>query len=92
MRHNIAAICMHTNLDAAEGGVNDVLARTLGLDVLEMITDEIIGRVGSLKCEIPIMEFLPFVIESLEAHGLCPPDERVKKLLLMRENETPASP
>lgn len=92
MRHNIAAICMHTNLDAAEGGVNDVLARTLGLDGPEMLTDEKIGRVGTLKCEIPIMEFLPFVIESLEAHGLCPPDERVKKLLLMRENETPASP
>ena len=92
MRHNIAAICMHTNLDAAEGGVNDVLARTLGLDGLEMLTDEKIGRVGTLKCEIPIMEFLPFVIESLEAHGLCPPDERVKKLLLMRENETPVSP
>ena len=26
VRHNIAAICMHTNLDAAEGGVNDILA------------------------------------------------------------------
>lgn len=61
---------MHTNLDAAEGGVNDVLARTLGLDGLEMLTDEKIGRVGTLKCEIPLVEFLPFVIKSLGCHGL----------------------
>ena len=26
VKKNISAICMHTNLDAAEGGVNDVLA------------------------------------------------------------------
>ena len=70
VRHNIAAICMHTNLDAAEDGVNDVLARTLGLDGLEMLTEEKIGRVGTLKCEIPLVEFLPFVIKSLGCHGL----------------------
>ena len=51
VRHNIAAICMHTNLDAAEGGVNDILARTLELKDLEMLTEEKIGRVGTLKCE-----------------------------------------
>lgn len=70
VRHGIAAICMHTNLDAAKGGVNDVLARTLGLDGLEMLTDEKIGRIGTLKCEIPLVEFLPFVIKSLGCHGL----------------------
>ena len=70
VRHNIAAICMHTNLDAAEGGVNDVLARTLGLEDLEMLTEEKIGRVGTLKCELPLVEFLPFVIKSLGCHGL----------------------
>ena len=29
--HKIAAICMHTNLDAADGGVNDCLAAALGI-------------------------------------------------------------
>ena len=70
VRRNIAAICMHTNLDAAEGGVNDVLARTLGLEDLEMLTEEKIGRIGTRKCEIPLVEFLPFVIKSLGCHGL----------------------
>lgn len=30
-RTGISAVCAHTNLDCAEGGVNDVLAQTLGL-------------------------------------------------------------
>ena len=31
VRAGISAICMHTNLDAAEGGVNDVLADLFGI-------------------------------------------------------------
>ncbi len=31
IKHGISAICAHTNLDIAGGGVNDVLARALGL-------------------------------------------------------------
>lgn len=38
--HDISAICMHTNLDAAEGGVNDILAQKLGLRDLKPLTDE----------------------------------------------------
>ena len=70
IRHGIAAICMHTNLDAADGGVNDVLAQKLGLEALEMLTEEKIGRIGTLKCEIPLVEFTRFVIESLGCNGL----------------------
>lgn len=33
----IAAICAHTNLDAAQGGVNDLLARALGLEEVGML-------------------------------------------------------
>ena len=38
--NRISAICMHTNLDAAEGGVNDVLAQKLGLEELMPLTEE----------------------------------------------------
>lgn len=68
--HDISAICMHTNLDAAEGGVNDILAQKLGLRDLKPLTDEKIGRVGTLKCEIPLVEFTHFVIKSLGCNGL----------------------
>ena len=70
IRHGIAAICMHTNLDAAEGGVNDVLAQKLGLEGLTPLTEEKIGRIGTLKCEMPLVEFTRFVIESLRCNGL----------------------
>ena len=68
--NRISAICMHTNLDAAEGGVNDVLAQKLGLEGLTPLTEEKIGRIGTLKCEMPLVEFTRFVIESLGCIGL----------------------
>lgn len=70
LRGGVAAICMHTNLDAAEGGVNDILAEKLGLTQPEMLTEEKIGRIGTLKCEMPLVEFTRFVIESLGCNGL----------------------
>ena len=68
--NRISAICMHTNLDAAEGGVNDVLAQKLGLEGLTPLTEEKIGRIGTLKCEMALVEFTRFVIESLGCNGL----------------------
>ena len=70
IRNGISAICMHTNLDAAEGGVNDVLAEKLGLTGIELLNEEKIGRVGTLKCELPLVEFTRFVVESLGCNGL----------------------
>ena len=70
LRGGVAAICMHTNLDAAEGGVNDILAEKLGLTQPEMLTEEKIGRIGTLKCEIPLVEFTHSVIELLKCNGL----------------------
>ena len=70
VRHGLAACCMHTNLDAAEGGVNDLLAEKLGLSELTPLTEEKIGRIGTLKCEIPLVEFTHSVIESLGCNGL----------------------
>ena len=61
--HHIAAICAHTNLDAAQGGVNDLLARRLGLTEIEQLhqdgLDEHgrpygIGRVGVLNTNAPV--------------------------------------
>lgn len=70
VENHISAICMHTNLDAADGGVNDVLAEKLGLLQTEYLTDEKIGRVGTLKCQIPLVEFTRFVVKSLGCNGL----------------------
>ena len=58
IEHGIAAICAHTNLDAAQGGVNDALAQVVGLlDPVPLEVDGTdenglpygIGRVGELS-------------------------------------------
>ena len=46
--NKIAVISMHTNLDIAEGGVNDVLIRLLGAQPQEGLDADNCGRVGDL--------------------------------------------
>ncbi len=66
----IAAICMHTNLDAAAGGVNDVLAERLGVKNTGNFTPEKIGKIGQLGEETTMDAFLPLVKARLSAPGL----------------------
>ncbi len=47
LRSGISAICMHTNLDAADGGVNDTLAALLGLGETTSFAEGC-GRIGTL--------------------------------------------
>ena len=48
VKNGISAICMHTNLDAAEGGVNEVLAGIFGMREMEAFAEGC-GRVGSIE-------------------------------------------
>jgi len=79
----ISAICMHTNLDAARGGVNDALAVAVGiaddsrsaeplpghrcLDTGEVVS---LGRVGKLSepCKMP--DYLARLKKALNVNGL----------------------
>ncbi|MCD8117336.1 MAG: Nif3-like dinuclear metal center hexameric protein [Oscillospiraceae bacterium] len=69
--NHIAAICMHTNLDAAEGGVNDALMAALGGHVTGQL-DPVsrIGRIGEMAEELPFSRFLPMVKSALSSNGL----------------------
>lgn len=75
----ISGICMHTNLDAVEGGVNDALARQLGLTNLEQLhPDGVdpegraygIGRIGQVTGFDDAGAFAGFVRQALNANGL----------------------
>ena len=67
----IAAVCMHTNLDAASGGVNDALMAALGGTVRAVLEPESgIGRVGELAAPLGMDAFLPLVKSVLQANGL----------------------
>ena len=78
IEHGIAAINAHTNYDLAPGGVNDILAQTLGLQNITVISPEgtdAEGRpYGLLRCgtvgEISLKTFLAAVKEKLDCDGL----------------------
>lgn len=78
IEHGIAAICAHTNLDAVDGGVNDILARRLGLTGVGQLKQSGvdrqgrpygIGRVGYVP-EQPLYGFAMAVKRLLGANGL----------------------
>jgi len=79
--NHIAAICAHTNLDAAQEGVNDLLARQLGLVRLEQLHQDGvdaqgraygIGRVGVLDTTVfpDTAAFAQMVKQALNASGV----------------------
>lgn len=77
--NGISAICMHTNLDAADGGVNDALACTVGLNDMEILVSEgtdsngieyCCGRVGVLRRPTDMSSYLEKVKSSLKTNGL----------------------
>ena len=73
----ISAINAHTNLDCAPGGVNDVLARTLGLQNISVISPSGTDGDGNLwgllrmgDYEATLEDFLGLVKENLGVSGL----------------------
>jgi len=70
IRAGVSVMSFHTRLDAAEGGVNDVLAETIGLEDIEPLEVEgegNIGRVGKLPEKLEIEEFASAVKEAIGA-------------------------
>ena len=82
VKHDISHFCAHTNLDCVEGGVNDVLAATLGLENVEKLG----AYGGMMRCgtvkEQSLEEFLAFVKEKLGSKGLryCDGGKPVRKV------------
>ena len=80
---SISAICMHTNLDAAQGGVNDALAAAVGIasenreakplsEAIRLNTGEVVslGRIGCLEKECSMSEYLDTIKKALNVNGL----------------------
>lgn len=66
--NDISAINAHTNLDCADGGVNDVLAERLGLTDVTVIGEGHLLRAGNFSSSLP--EFLNHVKSKLGCEGL----------------------
>lgn len=74
----ISAICLHTNLDAAEGGVNDTLMNVLGISIEGVLEPSGtypngivygLGRYGQIE-EMSLETFLPHCKTALNCNGL----------------------
>ena len=82
IRHDISHICAHTNLDCAEGGVNDALAHILELNNIEKLG----AYGGMMRCgevkEQSLQDFLAFVKGKLHCDGLryCDGGKPVRKV------------
>ena len=71
LKNDLSAICMHTNLDVAPGGVNDALAAALGLEDPGPLGDpEGLCRMGTLASPMPLQEFAKHVCRCLKANGV----------------------
>jgi dinuclear metal center YbgI/SA1388 family protein len=83
--NNIALYVAHTNADIAQGGVNDSLAKVLGLQNIEAFGVEKMARKGNLTTQITLREFvnllsdkLPQVKGSIQVSGKL--DSKVSKV------------
>lgn len=69
LTNGISAICMHTNLDAAKGGVNDRLAHVLKLVDPGPLENGLV-RMGTLPEPMALPEFARFVAKALGCNGV----------------------
>lgn len=67
IKNNIAVMGFHTRLDAADGGVNDMLAALLGLKNIEKFGECDIGRIGELDSPICADELAVLIRDTLGA-------------------------
>ena len=66
-RNSMNAICAHTNLDIAQGGVSDCMAEILELKKVECCQENVFLRMGELEKEMDIQEFASLVKEKMSA-------------------------
>jgi len=85
IKSGISLYSAHTNLDSADGGVNDELAKRLGLCNVEKITaDGFTSRMGETE-ETTLLEFAKAVKEKLGCETVRftgEPDKKIKKVAL----------
>lgn len=72
IKNNLAVFAAHTNLDSALGGVNDVLAKKIGLVDVKLLGEEefTMGRLGNLEVPMTALEFAQHVKKSLNADNV----------------------
>lgn len=66
IKNDINVMSFHTRLDAADGGVNDILCRLLSMENVSIDPQDRIGRIGYVS-NMPLSDFAKGVKEALSA-------------------------
>lgn len=64
--NDITVFAAHTNMDIADGGINDELAKIFGLSDVKYIEENGLGRYGILPYEVRLEEFCNIVKKKLD--------------------------
>jgi dinuclear metal center YbgI/SA1388 family protein len=86
IKGDVTAMSFHTRLDAAKGGVNDILAKQLGLaEVVPFGPEgEELGRIGELGKAVSAAEYAGTVCEKLQIPAVLLSGEReVKRVAVL---------
>ncbi|MEF9970335.1 MAG: Nif3-like dinuclear metal center hexameric protein [Ruthenibacterium sp.] len=67
VQNHVSAICMHTNLDAAPGGVNDMLVALFSVQNAAALSG--CGRIGTLRQNMTVPQFCALTGKVLQTHG-----------------------
>ena len=78
-KNDIAALCLHTNLDRAERGVNIALAEALGLRNVTLYAEDFLA-VGEAEREMSADEFAVVIKEKLGAPSVRYTDGKVSRV------------
>ena len=85
LKNGISVLSYHTRLDAAHGGVNDVLAKTLGLENVSVFAG--LGRVGDMPFETDVQGFCTHVKQRLGCETLrvshIPQNKKIKRVAVL---------
>jgi dinuclear metal center YbgI/SA1388 family protein len=94
IRSRISIVAVHTNLDMAKGGINDILAGMIGLQDIEALLikegagDRFdgLGRIGNLPETMSLDAVARIIMDSIGSTGLMvlgPPDRGIKKIAIL---------
>ena len=85
LRHGVGHYAAHTNLDAAEGGVNDTLSNLLELSDVVPLPPENVGRVGTLPKPMQLSALVARCNELLHSHAAYTgdPDRSISRLAVL---------
>ena len=84
IKSSVSVFSFHTRLDAADGGVNDVLSELIGLETTIIDPQDPVGRIGNLITECDLDSFAKRVKEAINSpFVLYNGDKRVSKVYIV---------